>query len=63
MAKEWNISLITPIYKKGDKKECNNYRGINVLNVAYKVLSFILCERLKPYLDRIIGNYQCGFRP
>ena len=55
--------MITPIYKKGDKKECKNYRGISVLNAAYKILSFILCERLKPYLKDIIGDYQCGFRP
>lgn len=55
--------MITPIYKKGDKKECKNFRGISVLNTAYKILSFILCERLKPYLINIIGDYQCGFRP
>ena len=63
MPSEWNLSMITPIYKKGDKKECDNYRGISVLNTAYKILSFILCERLKPYLSNIIGEYQCGFRP
>ncbi|KMQ83699.1 endonuclease-reverse transcriptase [Lasius niger] len=63
MPSEWNLSMITPIYKKGDKKECKNYRGISVLNSAYKILSFILCERLKPYLDDNIGDYQCGFRP
>ncbi|WP_333764848.1 RNA-directed DNA polymerase, partial [Streptomyces sp. IBSBF 2390] len=63
MPSEWSLSMITPVYKKGDKKECKNYRGISVLNSAYKILSFILCERLKPYLHNIIGDYQCGFRP
>lgn len=63
MPSDWSLSMITPIYKKGDKRECQNYRGISVLNSAYKVLSFILCERLKPYLADIIGDYQCGFRP
>ena len=63
MPKEWSLSMITPIYKKGDKKECKNYRGISVLNAAYKILSSILCERLKSYLQNIIGEYQCGFRP
>ncbi|WP_369199201.1 RNA-directed DNA polymerase, partial [Streptomyces djakartensis] len=55
--------MVTPVYKKGDKKECKNYRGISVLNSAYKILSFILCERLKPHLNDTIGAYQCGFRP
>ena len=36
---------------------------ISVLNSSYKILSSILCERLKPYLKDVIGDYQCGFRP
>ena len=36
---------------------------ICILNTAYKILSIILCERLKPYLSSIIRPYQCGFRP
>lgn len=31
--------------------------------MSYKIFSTILCERLKPYLNDIIGSYQCGFRP
>ena len=60
---QWNCSWINPIHKKGDKLLCSNYRGISILNVAYKIFASILCERLKPYLNDIIGNYQCGFRP
>ena len=60
---EWNISVICPILKKGDVKVCSNYRGISILNTSYKILSIILCERLKPYISNIIGPYQCGFRP
>ena len=60
---EWNCSWINPIHKKGEKTLCSNYRGISILNVAYKIFSSIFCERLKPYLNNIIGSYQCGFRP
>ena len=60
---QWNSSWINPIYKKGEKTLCSNYRGISVLNVGYKIFSSILCEKLKPFLQNIIGNYQCGFRP
>jgi sorting nexin-29 len=59
---EWEKGLICPIHKKGDPLECQNYRGITLLNTMYKVFSNILYTRLKPYVERITGSYQCGFR-
>ena len=43
---EWKDSIIVPIHKKGDKRDCNNYRGIPLLPTTYKVLSNILLSRL-----------------
>ncbi|XP_049316314.1 potassium voltage-gated channel protein Shal isoform X2 [Bactrocera dorsalis] len=63
MPNDWNLSVLCPIHKKGDPTICANYRGIILLNIAYMVLSSVLCERLKPTVNKLIGPYQCGFRP
>jgi hypothetical protein len=55
-------SIIVPIYRKGDKTDCNNYRGISPLSTSYKILSNILLSRLSPYIDEVIGDHQRGFR-
>ena len=49
-------SIIVPIYKKGDKTYCNNYRGISLLPTTYKVLFNILLSRLTPYVEEVIGE-------
>ena len=62
LPEEWKESIIVPIHKKGDKTDCNNYRGISLLPTAYKILSYILLSRLTPYAKEIIGEHQCVFR-
>jgi len=57
LPEEWNESIIVPIYKKGDKTDCNNYRGISLLPTTYKILSNILLSRLIPYAEEVIGDY------
>ena len=42
LPEEWKDSIIVPIHKKGDKTDCNNYRGISLLPTTYKMLSNIL---------------------
>ena len=58
LPEEWKESIIVPIHKKGDKTDCNNYRGISLLPTTYKSLSNILLSRLIPYAEEVIGDHQ-----
>jgi hypothetical protein len=51
LPQQWKESVIILIHKKGDKTDCNNYRGISLLSTAYKILSNILLTRLTPYVN------------
>ena len=62
MSQEWGTAIICPIYKQGDKLECRNYRGISLTNAAYKILTNLLTRYIEPYVEEILGDYQCGFR-
>ena len=42
----WNISVITPLHKKGSKDDPDNYRAIAVSSVIGKLFSTILLNRL-----------------
>jgi len=62
LSEEWKESIIVPLYKKGDKRDCSSYRRISILSNTYKMLSDFLQSRLTPNAQEIIGNHQCGFR-
>jgi hypothetical protein len=55
-------TIIVPVHKKGDKTDCNNYRGISLISTSYQILPNILLSRLSPYTDKISGDHQCGIR-
>lgn len=60
---DWKDALLVTIFKKGDRRECGNYRGISLLSVAGKILARILLNRLQDLAERILPESQCGFRP
>jgi sorting nexin-29 len=59
---EWKLGIIHPIYKKGDKMQCDNYRSITLLNVAYNIFTALIYKRLSQKVEGKIGDYQMGFR-
>lgn len=46
LPEKWKQRVLCPIYKKGDKLKCENYRTITILNVAYKLLPQVNFRRL-----------------
>jgi hypothetical protein len=45
LPEQWKESIVVPVYKKGDKTECSNYRVISLLSTAYKILSNVLLSK------------------
>ncbi|MES8579171.1 hypothetical protein U6Z26_12290, partial [Cutibacterium acnes] len=49
---DWERSVFIPIPKKGNAKECSNYRTIALISHASKVMLKILQARLQQYMIR-----------
>ena len=52
------LSVVSLLYKKGQREDIRNWRPISLLNTDYKVLSKILAERLKKVLSFIILQFR-----
>ena len=48
-------SIITIIFKKGDKALLKNYRPISLTNCDYKILTFVLAKRLQKVIPNLIS--------
>ena len=48
--------------KKGNAKECSNYRTIALISQASKVMLKILQVRLQQYVNHELPDVQAGFR-
>ena len=58
----WKRSVFIPIPKKGNAKECLNYRTIALISHASKVMLKILQARLQQYENLELPDVQAGFR-
>ena len=59
---DWRKAIIVPIFKKKDKLDCNNYRGISLLCHSSKLFLSILLQRIRRRTDEILAEEQAGFR-
>ena len=55
-------SVFIPIPKKGNAKQCSNYRTIALISHTSKVMLKILQARLQQYMNCELADVQAGFR-
>ncbi|KAI3376129.1 hypothetical protein L3Q82_016659 [Scortum barcoo] len=60
---EWQTGVVVPLFKKGDRRVCSNYRGDHTSQPPGKVYARVLERRIRPIVDPWIQEEQCGFRP
>ena len=56
------MSVFTPIPKKGNAKECSNYRPLALISHASRVMLKILQAMLQQYVNHELPDFQAGFR-
>ena len=61
---EWRTGMVVPIWKRGEKKDVKNYRGVTLMCTSYKIYTNILNKRIVEELDdkNGWGRSQAGFR-
>jgi len=59
---EWTFSTFIPLPKKGDLKQCANYRTIALVSHASKNLLRIILERIGVKTETEIADEQARFR-
>ncbi|XP_043464490.1 uncharacterized protein LOC122499949 [Leptopilina heterotoma] len=61
---EWKTGLIVPIVKKGEGGKVEDYRGVTLMPVGYKVYAEVVRKRLEEVVERmgLIPHNQTGFR-
>ena len=59
---DWKRSVFIPIPKKGNAKECSNYRTIVLISHVSKIMLKILWARFQQYMNQELTDVQVGFR-
>ena len=59
---EWRDAEVVTLFKKGNRLDPANYRGIFLLDVAGKILSALLAARIGNLAESFLSDEQNGFR-
>lgn len=61
MSESQRLSVISLIYKKGEKQLLKNYRPISLTNTDYKIIACVLAKRLQKILANTINKNQTAY--
>ena len=59
---EWNKQKVFNIFKKGDRSDTNNYRGISIMGAISKLYDMVLASRFAQWykpLQEQAGGQKC----
>ena len=59
----WEKGLIVKIFKKGDLRDYNNWRGVTLLPVISKIFCRMMLEWIKIGINKKLRKEQARFRP
>ena len=58
MSSSQKLSVISLVYKKGEKNYLSYYRPINLTNTDYKIIAFVFAKRLQKVPNYLINDNQ-----
>ena len=61
--KDRQTVVIVPIYKRGERKKCTNYRGISLLSLPEKVYAKCFERKCREIMESKLEDDMCGFHP
>ena len=56
------MKVIVKLPKKGDIRDCNNWRGVALLTVTSKIFGRVVINQVENAVDRVLRKEQAGFR-
>ena len=62
---QWKTSIISPIFKKGDRSKPSNWRPVALTSSFSRIFEFIFSEKIMSHLmeNNLLSRYQFGFVP
>ena len=61
---DWRDANISPVFKKGDRHQAENYRPVSLTSISCKLLEHILCSHILKHFEQynVLTQLNHGFR-